>query len=81
MNGFAHDSRLGKFCSIGPMACVCGNVKVGDFNRIGAGSIIRDGCSLVSKITVGAGSTVVKSLTVSGLYIGTPAILKSMSKI
>jgi len=71
-----HDCQIKAFSHIAPGVHLSGNVKIGHNNWIGVGSTIIQGIELADDIFLGAGSLVVKNLTKSGLYYGSPAILQ-----
>ena len=50
-----------------------GGVKIGQECFIGIGSVIVNNISVESRITVGAGTVVVKDLIDAGTYVGNPA--------
>lgn len=71
-----HDCIIGNFSHIAPRATLAGHVQVGQNSWIGLGSSIIQQIKIADDIYIGAGSLVIKNLELSGLYYGTPAILK-----
>ena len=70
-----HDDILESYITIYPSVNVSGNVNIGECSEIGTGTSIIQGVSIASNTILGAGSTVVKNISASGLYVGTPAKL------
>lgn len=70
-----HDCVVGEYCHISVGARLAGNVRVEDHTWIGIGAVVSNGISVCANCMIGAGATVVKNLTESGTYVGTPARL------
>lgn len=68
-----HDNVLGDYVHISPNVTLAGTVKVGKSTHIGVGACVKNNTSIVADCVVGAGATVVKDITESGVYVGTPA--------
>jgi len=68
-----HDCAIGTHAHVGPMSGLCGAV------RVGTGTLIGVGCSLIPGVTVGdwsvlgAGSVVVDDLAADTVFAGVPA--------
>lgn len=71
-----HDCIIGDFSHIAPRATLAGHVHIGKNSWVGLGSAIIQQIKIADNIYIGAGSLVVNNLELSGLYYGTPAILK-----
>ena len=68
-----HNAEVGEFCHIAPNATVCGGCAIGNLVLVGAGSVIKPYCKICSNVVIGAGTVVVKDITESGTYVGSPA--------
>ena len=68
-----HDSIIDNFCTISPGVHISGNVHLEDRVFIGTGANILEKIFVCSGTIIGAGSTVVKSITEPGTYAGVPA--------
>ena len=68
-----HECTVGNFTHIAPGVVLCGNVSIEKNCFIGANTVVKEGVSICSNTVVGAGSIVVKNITESGLYFGSPA--------
>lgn len=69
----AHDSKVGAHSFVSPAVKIAGFTKIGIGCVIGIGSILIDNIELADYVRTGAGTLVVKTLTKSGLYFGSPA--------
>lgn len=70
-----HDCKLAKGCSLGPNACISGNVSVGMRSFLGSGCAVIPDICIGDDVVVGSGSTVIRSLPAQGTYVGSPAKL------
>jgi UDP-3-O-[3-hydroxymyristoyl] glucosamine N-acyltransferase len=68
-----HDTSIGNFTTISPGCHISGNVKVGKTVYFGTGSVTVERIDIQDYTIIGAGATVVKSITETGTYVGTPA--------
>lgn len=68
-----HDVELGNHCHISTKATLNGTVKVGNSVFAGSTCVIADGLNVCDDVTIGAGSTVIKSIGSPGVYVGCPA--------
>lgn len=68
-----HDVHIGDFVTINPGVNVSGNVSIGANCNIGSNAVIRNGVTICDDVVIGAGSVVVKDITVPGIYVGSPA--------
>ena len=68
-----HGSVIGDHCHIAPNATIAGRCSVGNYSMVGLGSCMLPKLSLGQKITIGANSTVIKSISEPGTYAGSPA--------
>lgn len=68
-----HDNIIENFVHISPGVHSAGSVKIGKRTWIGIGSNLSNNKEIGSNIIVGAGSTVVSTLSSIGTYVGTPA--------
>jgi sugar O-acyltransferase (sialic acid O-acetyltransferase NeuD family) len=68
-----HDCVIGRAAHVAPGAHLCGNVRIGDRTLVGVGASIRPSISLCADVVLGAGSVVVRDITVPGTFAGNPA--------
>ncbi len=68
-----HDDIIEDFVTIYPSVNVSGNVILGECSELGTGMQIIQGKNVASNTIIGAGTIVVKDLTESGTYVGSPA--------
>lgn len=73
----AHDSKVGDFCFFGPAVSLAGFINVAAKSFLGINTTIIDNIEISSAIQTGASATIVKNISKPGLYLGTPAQLKS----
>ena len=68
-------TRIGRHCTIGPSATICGDVTIGDRVLIGAGATICDRVTIHNDVTVGAGAVILPEtiLQEGCTYVGVPA--------
>lgn len=71
-----HDCMIADYVHVAVGAHLCGTVTVDESTWIGAGAIISNNIHICKNCLIGAGAVVVKDISVSGKYIGVPAILK-----
>ncbi|MYL30802.1 acetyltransferase [Halobacillus halophilus] len=69
-----HDNRIGPFAHICPGAVMTGNVHLKEGVMLGANSTILPGLEIGSWSTVGAGSTVTRSMAGHITAVGSPAL-------
>jgi sugar O-acyltransferase (sialic acid O-acetyltransferase NeuD family) len=68
-----HDSDIGDYVTLGPMAVVSGNVSIGDGVEVGAGAVILPGVSVGPSSVIGAGAVVTADLNERSTVAGVPA--------
>lgn len=68
-----HDNEISDFVHLSPGVTLAGTVKVGMRTHIGVGAVVRNNIEICQDSIVGAGATVVKDITLPGVYIGVPA--------
>jgi sugar O-acyltransferase (sialic acid O-acetyltransferase NeuD family) len=68
-----HDVEIGDHCHISTKVTLNGTVKLGSSVFAGSSCVIADGLSICENVTIGAGSTVIKSIVEEGVYVGCPA--------
>lgn len=68
-----HDNVLEDYVHISPNATLAGIVTVGKSTHIGAGACTKQVLNIAPDCTIGAGTVIVKDITESGVYVGTPA--------
>ena len=69
----AHDSRIGRFTTLGPGTVIPGNCEIGEFVTTGAGVTLRPGVKIGDGATLGAGAVVVKDVGDGATVVGNPA--------
>lgn len=74
MANIEHDVVIGDYCHISTGALINGNCNIGSETFVGSGAIISNGISIIEKSVVSTGALVRKNISVSGIYIGNPAI-------
>lgn len=67
-----HDCVIEDSCHISPGAILCGGVSVGKLSWVGAGSVLNPLVQVKRNTTIGSNSTVIDSLDVAGVYVGSP---------
>lgn len=72
----AHDSKVKKHSFIAPAVNISGFSEIGEKCFLGINATIVDNVVIGNSIQIGAGSLVLKTLEVEGIYIGSPAKLK-----
>lgn len=68
-----HDCRIGDYFTTAPGVKVSGNCNIGSKVYIGTNASIKEKINICSDTTIGLNSGVVKDITESGTYIGTPS--------
>ena len=68
-----HDNILEDYVHLSPNVTLAGIVKVGKSTHIGAGSCTKQVINIASDCIIGAGTVIVKDITESGTYVGSPA--------
>lgn len=76
-----HDSVIGDYVTVSPMACILGNIVVEACAWVGAGSVINEGSPDRPRVigegaVIGSGSVVLHDCAANGVYVGVPAIRK-----
>ena len=69
-----HDCIIGDYFTTAPGVQISGNENIGDRVYFGTRSCIKQKLSVCDDVTIGMNSGVVKNITESGIYVGTPAI-------
>jgi sugar O-acyltransferase (sialic acid O-acetyltransferase NeuD family) len=67
-----HDTITGSYFTTAPGVNVSGNCIIGDSVYCGTNSAIRENIKVCNNVVLGLNSGVVKDITVSGIYTGTP---------
>lgn len=68
----SHDSRVGDFCTIAPMSCLCGGVSMAEGAELGSGVTITPGVALGEWSMIGAGTTVIRDVSPNETLVGSP---------
>jgi len=72
-NNIGHNCVIGKETVIAAGVVLNGHVKIGEKCWISSGVLIRHHVTICPNTVIGMGSVVVKDITKSGIYIGSPA--------
>ena len=70
-----HDVIIGDFFTTAPGAKISGNCEIGNRVYFGTNSSVREKIKICDDVTIGLNSGVVKNITESGIYGGTPCKL------
>lgn len=76
-----HHNIIEDFVNISPNVTCCGTVKIGNLTIIGPSSTITNNTSICKECIIGASSLVLKDITKSGQYWGTPCKLIDLNNI
>ncbi|MBI4084702.1 MAG: acetyltransferase [Candidatus Levybacteria bacterium] len=68
-----HDSRVGRYCEVGPGVRIAGRCTVGDFCSVGIGAILLPDIIIGSNVIVGAGAVVTENIGSNVVIAGVPA--------
>lgn len=71
----AHNSKISSHCFLSPRVALAGYVQIGEKSNLGINTIVIDNLNLSANLQTGAGTVVIKELTVPGLYVGNPSRL------
>lgn len=72
-----HDCRIGDFVHMAPGATLSGGVVVGRNALIGVGATVIQNKTICEDCFIGAGATIVEDCLTPGIFLGTPARIKS----
>lgn len=68
-----HDCVIGDYFTTAPGAKISGNCVIGNLVYVGTNTSIKEKIKITDNVTVGLNTGVVKDITESGVYIGTPS--------
>lgn len=68
-----HDTIILDYFTANPNSAISGNCEIGSEVFVGSSSCIREKIKVTNRVTIGMGTTVVKNIEHSGIYVGTPA--------
>jgi len=68
-----HDSEIGDFCHLAPGSVLAGGTVLGTRVFVGAGAQVVNQAHVAEGTVIGAGATVIRSITEPGIYAGNPA--------
>ncbi len=71
-NHIGHDTTIGDYFSAMPGSVVSGNCIIGNCFYLGTNLSIKEKINITNNVTIGLNSGVVKNITESGIYVGTP---------
>ena len=69
-----HGAMIGAYSTISPGVHISGGVCMGEFCFVGTGAVLLENVVIPPNTAIGAGATVVKTITEPGTYVGTPAV-------
>ena len=69
-----HDTVIGDYFTTAPGAKISGNCNIGDCVYFGTNSSTKQKVNICDDVVVGLNAGVVKDITESGVYVGSPAI-------
>jgi sugar O-acyltransferase (sialic acid O-acetyltransferase NeuD family) len=72
-----HDCNIGEFFTASPGVHLSGNCTIGNSVYLGTNSCIKEKIVITDNVIVGMGSVVVKPIDMPGVYVGSPAKLRS----
>lgn len=70
-----HESRLGDYVTVAPLAAVSGRVALADLVEVGTGACIRQGLTMARGSMLGMGGVLVQDTEDNALVVGNPARL------
>jgi sugar O-acyltransferase (sialic acid O-acetyltransferase NeuD family) len=70
-----HESRLGDYVTIAPLAAVSGRVSLAELVEVGTGACIRQGLNMAHGSMLGMGGVLVQDVEDNALMVGNPARL------
>ena len=68
-----HDVVIGDYLSMMPGSIISGNVNIGNYFYMGNISSVREKINICDNVTIGLNGGVIKNITETGTYVGTPA--------
>ena len=68
-----HDVVIGDYLSMMPGSIISGNVNIGNYFYMGNNSSVREKINICDNVTIGLNGGVIKNITETGTYVGTPA--------
>lgn len=68
-----HDAKIGKYCTINPLAKINGNNALGEGVYVGTGATFIQGITVGDWTTVGAGAVVIRNIQEGVVAVGVPA--------
>lgn len=71
-NHIGHDCIIGDFFSAMPGSIVSGNVTIGNYVYLGTNASVKEKIKICDDVTIGLNSGVLKDISESGIYVGTP---------
>lgn len=71
-NHIGHDCIIGDFFSAMPGSIVSGNVQIGNYVYLGTNASVKEKIKICDDVTIGLNSGVLKDISESGIYVGTP---------
>ena len=74
-----HETRLGNFVTVSPLAAISGNVHLASFSEVGTGAALRQGLNVGKGSLVGMGAVVTKDVPENIVVAGNPA--KSLKEL
>lgn len=75
MTTIGHDCVIGDYFTTAPNVSISGSCKIGDCVYFGTTSCVKEKIKICSDVTIGMMAAIVKDISISGVYVGTPAKL------
>lgn len=75
MTTIGHDCIIGDYFTTAPNVSISGTCRIGDCVYFGTTSCVKEKVTICSDVTIGMMAAVVKDISISGTYVGTPAKL------
>jgi len=68
-----HDCVIGDYFTTAPGVQISGNINIGNKVYFGTRSCVKQKITICDNVTIGMNAGIVKNITESGIYVGTPA--------
>ena len=68
-----HDCTINDFFTTAPNVSISGNCIIDKHVYLGTSSMLKQGLTITSNVTVGIGAVITKNIIKSGVYVGNPA--------
>lgn len=75
-----HNTKIGSFNVINPSSRLSGSIEIGDRNFLGVGCAVLQGLKIGNDVKISAGSYIFRNTKDGQLYMGNPAVIKSIPR-